>query len=211
VAASYPDPAENKPSIDKNATTPAATRQIVTIHAENSGAPISSTPPLIRTTINPATSTQFSTQVSQPPTTSSSLNKPFTPALANTKPNYKIIHTIQAGETIYRVSKIYNVSVENIKQWNNLETNTVEIDQELVIIGGETNPTTVVYSGASPTKTNRNSSALFRNNVQYHTIQAGETVFKLSKIYGVSEDEIVKWNNLKNFWVIVGQRLVVKK
>ncbi len=152
------------------------------------------------------------TTVYQPMPPPSTVNKPFTPAPASTKPNYKIIHTIQAGETIYRVSKIHNVTVENLKQWNNLTENMVEIGQEIMILGGATKP--VVYS--EPTSTKRYNSTTVsssngNNNFQYHTLQAGETVFRVSKLYGVTVDELVRWNNIKGFAVSVGQRLVVKK
>lgn len=212
VTAIYTYPAENKPPVDKNATTTTIVREVITIPTENIGASsTTSTPVAIPTTTSTVVDTPISTTVYQPSPTTAPVNKSFTPAPASTKPNYKIIHTIQAGETVYRVSKIYNVSVENIKQWNNLETNTVEIDQELVIMGGETKPATVVYSESTPKKTYSNQPVSQNFNAQYHTLQAGETVFRLSKIYGVSVDEIVKWNNIKNFSVSVGQRLLVKK
>ncbi len=135
------------------------------------------------------------------PITAATSSKSFTPT--NNKPNYKIVHTIQAGETIYRVSKIYGVSVENIKVWNNLTGNTVEIGQELMVLGGNAVPD---YSAKSNAITYNTS-----NNYQYHILKTGETVFRVSQIYGVSVDEIVRWNNIKNYAVIVGQKLVIKK
>ena len=212
ISAIYTYPAENQPSSDKNATTTTIVREVVTttIPVENIvAAPTTSKPVVVPTTTNTVANTPISTTVYQPSPTPEPVSKPFTPAPMSTKPNYKIIHTIQAGETIYRVSKIYNVTVENIKQWNNLSVNTVEIGQELVIVGGNTKP--AVYTEPIPTKTYNNPPVSSSSNAQYHTLQAGETVFRLSKIYGVSVDEIVKWNNIKNFSVSVGQRLVVKK
>lgn len=201
-------PAENKLPVDKNTTSTTIVREVITTPAENNGvASITSTPVAIPTTTSPAANTPIATTVYQPSPTTASLSKPFIPAPASTKPNFKIIHTIQAGETIYRVSRIYNVSVDEIKQWNDLGTNTVEIGQELVIMGGETKLATEFTSS----RTYSNSSISSNINAQYHILQAGETVFRLSKIYGVSVDEIVKWNNIKNFSVSVGQRLVVKK
>jgi membrane-bound lytic murein transglycosylase D len=199
VTAIYTYPAENQPPPTKNTTTITVVREVVTKPTENVGiASTTSTPVAIP-------STTSSTTVYQPsPTT-----KPFTPGPTSTKPNYKIIHTIQAGETIFRVSKLYNVSVDNIKQWNNLVENTVEIGQELVIMGGNTKP--AVYTEPTPTKTYSSPTVSSSGNVQYHTLQAGETVFRVSKIYNVTVDELVKWNNIKNFAVSVGQKLVVKK
>ncbi len=198
VTAIYTYPAENQPPPIINTTT-TIVREAISKPSDNVGiASTTSTPVAIPTTT-----------VYQPSSTPAPVNKPFTPAPASTKPNYKIIHTIQAGETIFRVSKIYNVSVDNIKQWNNLAENTVEIGQELVIMGGNTKP--AVYTESAPTKTYSSPTITSSNNVQYHTLQAGETVFRVSKLYNVTVDDLVRWNNIKNFAVSVGQRLVVKK
>ena len=200
VAAIYTNPAENQLPVNKNATTTVILREVVTIPSEN----VEKNSPTLTSVVISSTNTPRT--IDQPSTLSLStpVKKTFSPAPTNTKPTYKIIHTIQAGETIYRVSKIYNVTVDNVKQWNNLAENTVEIGQELVIIGGNTTP--AVYAEPTLTKTYSGS-----NNSQYHILQAGETVYRVSKIYGVTVAEIVKWNNIRNFAVIVGQRLVVKK
>ncbi len=219
----YTYPAENQPPSSNLMTT--VIREVTTYPSENLGvASTTSTPVAIPSSNNsttiyqptpPPTSTisnNSSTAVYQPTPPPATINKPFTPAPANTKPNYKIIHTIQAGETIYRVSKIHNVTVENLKQWNNLTENTIEIGQELMIMGGVTKPTvyaqpTTTYSSTTVSSSSRSNN----NNIQYHTLQAGETVFRVSKLYGVTVDALVRWNNIKGFAVSVGQRLVVKK
>ena len=42
-------------------------------------------------------------------------------------------HSVQKGENLYRISKRYNVSVEDIKKWNNLRDNTISLGQILSI------------------------------------------------------------------------------
>lgn len=42
-------------------------------------------------------------------------------------------HTVAAGETLFSIAGIYNVSVGDIKTWNNLETNSISLDQKLEI------------------------------------------------------------------------------
>ncbi|MCU0467121.1 MAG: LysM peptidoglycan-binding domain-containing protein [Arcicella sp.] len=209
VTAIYTYPAENQPpppiKNTPNTTTTTVVREVITSPSE-SGALASNTSTPVAIPSNSGSNTgTYNTSTPTVSTSTPVVSKPFTPAPVNTKPNYKIIHTIQAGETIYRVSKIYNVSVDNIKQWNNLTENTVEIGQELIIMGGAINNKPVVVENSKVATTNNS------NNYQYHTLQAGETVFRLSKIYGVTVDELVKWNNIKNFAVSVGQRLIVKK
>ncbi len=43
----------------------------------------------------------------------------------------------------------------------------------------------------------------------YHEVMPGETLFRLSRTYGVKVDEIREWNNLRDDLIVVGQQLVV--
>lgn len=42
-------------------------------------------------------------------------------------------HTVARGDTLYRISKQYGVSVANLKAWNNLTDNTIHLGQHLVV------------------------------------------------------------------------------
>ncbi|HAS46509.1 MAG TPA: hypothetical protein DCS93_38865 [Microscillaceae bacterium] len=44
-----------------------------------------------------------------------------------------LFHTVQRGETLYRISRLYKVSVEDLKEWNNLANNNLTVGQDLVI------------------------------------------------------------------------------
>ena len=43
------------------------------------------------------------------------------------------IHTVAAKETMFSISQAYNVTIDEIKQWNNLSDNSLSIGQELLI------------------------------------------------------------------------------
>jgi membrane-bound lytic murein transglycosylase D len=44
-----------------------------------------------------------------------------------------------------------------------------------------------------------------------HEVEGGETLFKISKIYQVSIEDLIKWNNLgKNPSIRVGQKIKLK-
>jgi membrane-bound lytic murein transglycosylase D len=117
-------------------------------------------------------------------------------------------HTIITGETLYRVSKIYNVTVEDLKKWNQLTANTVEIGQELIV----KNPSTPVhYSSSNRSVVTPAQPKTESTNTGFHIVKAGETVFRVSQINGVTVDDLVKWNNIKSFSISVGQKLMIKK
>ena len=44
---------------------------------------------------------------------------------------------------------------------------------------------------------------------QYHTVEAKETLYAISKKYGVTVEDIQKWNNLADTGIQIGQRLIV--
>lgn len=49
------------------------------------------------------------------------------------------------------------------------------------------------------------------NNTQYHKVVKGDTLYSLSKKYGVSVTQIKEWNNLSGNTIKLGQRLAIKK
>ena len=42
-------------------------------------------------------------------------------------------HTVAKGETLYRLSKQYGVTVDDLKAWNNLTDNTIHVGQEIIV------------------------------------------------------------------------------
>jgi len=57
-------------------------------------------------------------------------------APADTTPEMKtgsIIHVVKPGETLYRISRRYGVSVDKIKKWNKLPDEIIEVGQKLIV------------------------------------------------------------------------------
>ncbi|EFS01922.1 probable N-acetylmuramidase, partial [Listeria seeligeri FSL S4-171] len=42
-------------------------------------------------------------------------------------------HTVKKGDSLWSVSRQYNTTVDNIKSWNKLTSNTIYIGQKLTI------------------------------------------------------------------------------
>ncbi len=54
------------------------------------------------------------------------------------------------------------------------------------------------------------SNAPVDPNATYHTVVSGDTLFNISKRYGVSQSNILAWNNMSDNTVKLGQKLRVK-
>lgn len=56
-----------------------------------------------------------------------------------------IVHKIRKGETLMQLTRLYNCSINDLKEWNNLKSSEVQVDQE-VYVYVESNPKFKSYS-----------------------------------------------------------------
>jgi LysM repeat protein len=42
-------------------------------------------------------------------------------------------HIVVKGDTLYNICKRYSVTIEQLKQWNNIENITIQIGQKLIV------------------------------------------------------------------------------
>lgn len=104
-------------------------------------------------------------------------------------------HRVAAGETLFSISKQYDVSVDEIKVWNNLKDNALSLGQEL-IIKKKSNATTTI----AEVPTTKSLKGV-------HTVVAGETLYSISRQYNVSVQQLKEWNGLAASEVQIGQTL----
>ena len=112
-------------------------------------------------------------------------------------------HTVDAGQTLYSVARQYNVSVNDLAGWNTISMDEkVKIGQVLIIKSP--------VKAALPTKVKETKPAL-SNSTIFHVVQKAETLYSLSKRYGVTTKQIQGWNNMSDNNVKLGQKLAIKK
>lgn len=99
---------------------------------------------------------------------------------------------VQTGDTLYSLSRRHQVSLENLRQWNRLGTDSISVGQMLYIskpIGTDfKDEIGEVVSGT-------------------HVVVAGETLFSISRQSKVSVSDLKKYNGLLNESLQVGQIL----
>lgn len=74
------------------------------------------------------------------------------PATASNQPNPNAghTHTVVAGESLYKISKAFNVKVADIKKWNNLTDNNIKVGQVLQMSDTPATPTQNVPTSNVP-------------------------------------------------------------
>ncbi|MCY7753769.1 LysM peptidoglycan-binding domain-containing protein [Bacillus haynesii] len=101
--------------------------------------------------------------------------------------------TVKKGDTLWGFSKKYGTSVSKIKQENKLNSDIIYIGQRLSING----------SSSSSAKASQASSAT-------HKVVKGDSLWKISRTYGMTINELKSLNGLKTDLIRIGQVLKVK-
>ncbi len=111
-------------------------------------------------------------------------------------------HTVQKGETLFAIARKYQVGVDEIKSLNKLTSDGLSEGQVLKIPG----------KSAGNTAGNKTETVVKQpSNSETYTVEAGETLYALSKKFNVSVDDIMKWNNLTSTSLSEGQQLIIKQ
>ena len=124
-------------------------------------------------------------------------------------------HLVKKGETLYKLSNLYNVSVQEIMQWNGLSNSEISVcallrvqPQISLTQSNSSIPGNEFVSKGGEVKSNVTigEPAVKR---QYHYIAQGETLYAISKKYNVSVGQIKDLNNLKDNYLKPGWRLLI--
>ena len=129
--------------------------------------------------------------------------KPIVKDPVATKPQ---THVVSFGETLFSISKKYDVSVSQIKEWNNITGNSINSGQSLVVSNKKTS--SAVIGKESVTEAKKPAS---NSGSTSHTVTRGETLYSISKKYDVSVNDIKKWNNMADSEIMVGSKIIIKK
>ena len=116
----------------------------------------------------------------------------------------QLIHTVKQGQTFYAIAKLYHVSVLDILEWNGLNINeSLSIGQQLIIIADEENIEVYDLQIADKEKV--------RVQYLYHEVKEGDTMYNVARLYGVTIEDIVEWNEKKDFELKLGEKLKIVK
>ncbi len=129
-------------------------------------------------------------------------------------------HIIQKGETLYSIAKKYGLSLSDLRQLNSLKNfrldagGVLNIKKSTSTTGSAAIPTAAPVTSASPsigsTATVPAAPTTTGTNKVTHTVKPGETLYSISRRYGLSVDKLKTMNNLPDNTVKLGQVLTIE-
>jgi membrane-bound lytic murein transglycosylase D len=121
-------------------------------------------------------------------------------------------HEVKAGETLYAISKKYNLSVSKLRELNQLtEQDALRIGQRLRVIETEAEQQ---EAGEQPSSRSSepdiSNDSTVNQEAIYHTVAEGETMYRVARQYNVTIKDIMEWNQREDFNIKPGEKLLVK-
>lgn len=119
-----------------------------------------------------------------------------------------IYHIVKKKETLYQISKIYNVTIEDIKTINEIQNEAISPGQYLKI------PSMFVQADESSLHSEAKEAKTAKiddNKYSIYKVQPKETMFTISKRFGISVDALMYINDLTNSNLQEGQVLLIPK
>ena len=100
-------------------------------------------------------------------------------------------HMVTSGDTLYNVAKRSGMTVQSLKELNQIHSNVIKVGQTLTVTGD--------IAPKSSTSSQKES----------HTVQAGDTLYNIAKRYGVSVSQLKASNQKTSDNVRLGEQLTI--
>ena len=88
-------------------------------------------------------------------------------------------YIVKKGDTLWDIARLYNTTVDKLKQLNNLSGNTIKVGQSLIVPG------------------------------RLYTVVKGDSLWKIAKNNNTTINDLIKLNNLKDTTLMIGQKLII--
>ncbi len=109
-------------------------------------------------------------------------------------------YTVKSGDSLWKIANNYNLTVQQIRNVNNLKSDVLYVGQVLKLIGKASSGT----SSSSSSSSNASSGT-----TTTYTVKSGDSLWVIAQKFNVTAQQIREKNNLKTDVLQVGQKLVI--
>lgn len=143
---------------------------------------------------------------------------------SNTK---TITYRVKKGDTLSKVASRYGVSSTQIKSWNSLSSNKLNVGRRLKIyrmvaptaestifnteLASNTSNIEGKYTGIPIEGSTTTVEKQSKTTTTYYKVRKGDTWNKIAQRNNVTISDIKKWNNIRNNSLIAGKTLKIQK
>ncbi len=130
-------------------------------------------------------------------------------------------YTVKAGDSVWLIANNHGISMTQLVEWNGIKNNLIHPGQKLIVKKGSDstsgssssagNTTNKPATGTSNTGSSGTNSSAATTGNSYYTVRSGDSVWFIANKYGISMDQLIQWNGIKDNFIYPGQQVIVKK
>lgn len=109
-------------------------------------------------------------------------------------------YTVKKGDTLTKIAKKYNLTVNKLKELNNLKSNTIYANQKLVTSASKAKKETTAAKATVSIKNEKTTT---------YKVVAGDTLTKIANKHNLTLGELKQLNKLSSNVIKVGDTLIV--
>ncbi len=120
-------------------------------------------------------------------------------------------YKVEKGDTLYSISRKYQITVAELRAANNLsENDVIKVGQKLKIPSADISAAAALATDNKATTTTSNATLSATTKTKEYTVVKGDTMYSIAKKNGMTLAEFMAMNGLDNSSVIkVGQKLKI--
>jgi membrane-bound lytic murein transglycosylase D len=125
-------------------------------------------------------------------------------------PGWKL-YTVRTGETLEKIARDHGVSVSDLRGWNGLRSSRIMAGQTLHVYAEPEERVRIIPSPGRPSATDpqRAHARSTPEGRVTHRVRKGETLFQISRLYGVEIEDLMRHNGLTGSDLAIGQLLEI--
>lgn len=125
-------------------------------------------------------------------------NGPGTLATSAVAPGNATYYQVRRGDSLWTISKRFQVSIADIRRWNGLDKTTLIHPETNLVVGAD---------AAAPAGKGEEGRS---GKITYYQVRGGDSLWTIARRFNLTTDEIKQWNNLKTNLIHPGNRLLLK-
>ena len=118
------------------------------------------------------------------------------------KPDF---HIVEQSETLYQIAYKYELEVPDLRRWNHIRKNEIRVGQRLFLRDPRE-----IYAAKKTRKSIPEVSESQPSDSDVHIVAPKETLYSISRMYGLSVKKLMQLNGLTNYTIRIGQALRVR-
>jgi peptidoglycan DL-endopeptidase LytE len=99
---------------------------------------------------------------------------------------HEITYNVKTGDTLWKIATANGISLSELKDWNDLSSDSILVNQSLSLLPPHTH-----------------------NNTSTHTVKSGDTLSGIARLSELTEEELKTLNKLRSNIVYIGQVLKI--